>query len=215
MKIRASQLSRLMTMPKSKADKESYTLGETAKSYIKELAINDYFGIKKEVLTKQMDKGIQCEQDSIDLINLVEFTKYEKVELGIETEYLTGHPDIITDKEVLDVKTSWDATTFPWLTEDANKAMNKSGYDWQLRAYMMLFGLERGRIVYCLVDTPDELLNDWDDEELHKISHIPANKRITYSDWIERDEAIEDEIRKWHKSASDYYNDVIAELESK
>ena len=215
MKVRASALSKVMTMPRGKSDKENYILGETAKSYIKELAINDFFGIKKKISTKQMEKGTLCEQDSIDLINLVEFTKYVKSKESGENEYLTGHPDLLTETEVVDVKTSWDATTFPWLKDDANIAMLKSGYDWQLRAYMMLFNKERGRIAYCLVDTPDELIGAFDDEEMHKISHIEPNKRITYSDWIVRDAEIELEIIKWCESAKIYYDEIIKELESK
>src|SRR5690625_5153647 len=80
LKVRASQMGRLMTLPRSKKGRENNELSETAKSYVKEVAYSDFFGIKKEFSSKELEKGIICEQDSIDLLTLVEFAEYNQSE---------------------------------------------------------------------------------------------------------------------------------------
>src|SRR5690606_20123701 len=109
--VRSSSLSRLMTNPRSKKE----VLSETAKSYIKEIAYQDFFGIRKQFTTKEMEKGNMCEQYVIDLLNIVTFENYVKSDAKGYNGWLSGHPDILTEDEVIDIKTSWSFDTFPFL----------------------------------------------------------------------------------------------------
>ena len=215
LKVRASQMGRLMTLPRSKKARENNELSETAKSYVKEVAYSDFFGIKKEFSSKELEKGIICEQDSIDLLNLVEFAEYNKSEEFGDNGWLTGHPDIITDNSVIDIKTAWSFDTFPILQNDMDAVVKKSKYEWQVRAYMMLFEKENAKVVYCLVDTPDDLLSDWDNEAIHKVSHIEPNKRISCSQIFKRDKGIEMQMKSVYDSANEYYKEIINELKNK
>lgn len=215
LKVRASQMGRLMTLPRSKKARENNELSETAKSYVKEVAYSDFFGIKKEFSSKELEKGIICEQDSIDLLNLVEFAEYNKAEEFGDNGWLTGHPDILTENSVIDIKTAWSFETFPFLQKDMDAVVKKSKYEWQLRAYMMLFEKEESKIVYCLVDTPDELLSDFDNEDIHKVNHIEPNKRISCSQIFKRDKGIEMQMKSVYDSANEYYQEVMNELKNK
>lgn len=200
-----------MTDARSKAE----PLSETAKAYIKEVAYCEFFGIEKDVFTKEISKGIQCEQDSIDLLNLVEFENYSKSTESENNGWLTGHPDILTDTSVIDIKTSWSFDTFPMLQEDADKIVATAKYEWQVRGYMMLFEKESAKVAFCLVDTPDELLSDWDNELIHKVSHIAPQKRITYSQTFTRCLEIEKKIKERYDLANAYYRKIIFELKNK
>ena len=211
LKIRCSALGMLMTNPRKKTE----VLSETAKSYIKNVAYSDFFGIKKEISTKEMTKGIECEQDTIDLLNLVEFENYTKSDASGDNGWLTGHPDILTDTGVIDVKTSWSFETFPILQEDVEKMIVASKYEWQVRGYMMLFEKEWAKVVWGLVDTPDELLTEWDNEALHKVSHIEPNKRISCSKSFERCLDIESEIKERYDAGNEFYKQIIEELKNK
>ena len=68
LRIRCSALGKIMTEPRSKADGP---LSQGAKTYIRELASQAIFGVDFEVSSRQMEKGIECEPDSIDLFNRV------------------------------------------------------------------------------------------------------------------------------------------------
>lgn len=63
-----------MTTSRSKTD----VLSVTAKSYIKQVAKQNYFGYQNQIASRYIDKGQQQEQDSIDLINTVRMESYTK-----------------------------------------------------------------------------------------------------------------------------------------
>lgn len=211
LKVRSSELSNMMTNPKSKSEK----LSETTKTWLKKKAKEEFYGYHESIESKYLDKGIQCEQDAIDLINLAGFTQYKKNEVRINSEWLTGECDIETPKEIIDVKTNWDLTTFPAFQEDMDKYVKAGGYDWQIYAYCMLYKKESGRIVACMVDTPDHLLKDWDNMELHIVSHIEPSKRITWSSEIVLTVDIVKAINERYIDANEYYIERVSELNNK
>jgi len=151
-KIRASQVGRIMSEPRSKAKKEAGELSETTKTYVHEWLVQQLYGVKKELTNKEVLKGIQVEDDSIETYGLFKEDFYIKNEEFFEDEHITGTPDIITPDLVIDIKNSWDCFTFP-LYDDKVNAM----YYWQLQAYMSLTAREKAKLVYCLMNTPLEL----------------------------------------------------------
>jgi hypothetical protein len=205
--VRCSELKNLMTKPRSKSEE----ISATTKTWLKEKVKQEYFGYRKKLDTPAINKGIDCEQMSIDLLNDVVFGTYKKNTERRTNDWLTGEPDIVSISAIDDIKTSWSLETFPAFKEDAQEAIKKAGYDWQLRGYMMLFKKPEARIRYCMVDTPDYLLKDWDDENIHKVDHIDPEKRMV-TVTIERDKDKEQEMEEAYEIANKYYQQYWKEL---
>jgi predicted MarR family transcription regulator len=90
----------------------------------------------------------------------------------------------------------------------------KSEYEWQLRAYMMLYDRGMAELVYCMVTTWDEYLNEWENLQLHRVDHIDPEKRITVL-WWDRDEDKEIQMIERLKLASEYYDEYFQQLKDK
>lgn len=203
--FRCSSLAKLMTNPRTKSE----SLSETAKSYIKQLAKENFYGYTSKVETKQMRKGTEYEMESIALVNSVWFgSNFVKNNLRETQGYLTGHPDIITDDSIIDIKTSWSLETFPALPEDADS------YEWQVRGYMHLFNKPRAFVIFCMIDTDDDLLSDWDNKDIHKVSHIDPTKRITVVQY-DRDGVREELMLSRLRDASEFYSQYMQQLNNK
>ncbi len=132
------------------------TLSTGAKTYLKTLFKEITFQRTKELRSKYLDKGLAVEGESIAMLNEFLNTTFEKNDKRFDNDYFTGEPDIILKDEVIDIKSSWDYTTFPMMDDEISNQM----YYYQLQAYMDLLGLEKGRLIYVLVDTPTELIRD-------------------------------------------------------
>lgn len=206
MKWHPSALGKLMTQPKAKSE----VLSETAKSYIKMKAKEDYFGFTTSITTKPMLKGKDWEHESIALVNQVRGTFYIKNTERFENEFLTGEPDIILDDCIIDIKTSWSLETFPATSDEG---VNKD-YMWQLFGYCWLLDKPQAELIYCMIDTDDTLLNDWDNKFIHKVSHIDAAKRITSLKYGMIPDAI-DEMKEKLIAANEYYSQYMNQLNNK
>lgn len=189
---------------------KSETLSQTTKSYIASKAKEDFFGYNSNISTKAMQKGTDWEHESIELVNQVRDTFYIKNQYTIENDCLIGTPDIILDNSIIDIKTSWSLETFPAISAEG---INKD-YEWQLRGYMMLCDKASAELIYCMIDTDDFLLSDWDNKTIHKVSHIEPKKRITVLEY-ERNTSIEEAIRERITACTEYYNEYIEQLKSK
>jgi hypothetical protein len=206
MKWHPSSIGSLMTSPTNKKD----ILSKGAITYIKTKAKENFYGYRSEINSKYIQKGLMQEQDSIDLVNTVRFEAYEKNTVRMVDEYMTGEADIVTDDLIIDVKTSWSLETFPVLAEDGYE----SKYEWQLRAYCMLYDKPKAELIYCMVTTSNELLNEWENLAIHRVDHIAPEKRITVLSF-DRDEDKEKEMIEKLSAATEYYNEYYKLLEAK
>lgn len=153
-KIRCSSLGCLFTEPVSKADKDAGNLSKTAKTHLIEVYAKELWGVEKDIITKQMKKGKECEESAITLLSRLDKKLYEKNGILIENDHISGHADIVEKDEIIDTKVSWDAFTFlPKLIEPVDK-----DYFYQLQGYMWLWDKKKGRISYCLTDTPENII---------------------------------------------------------
>lgn len=153
-RCRCSALGQLMTPAKAK----SGGLSETAKSMLTLWYKEQLYGRKKEIASKYMTKGNECEDASIEYLNTLYSTNYKKNEDHFGDDYIHGTPDIITEDEILDIKSSWGFDTFPLFSSNLP---NKDYYA-QVQGYMHLTGKRKGSIVYVLMDTPNELIaQEW------------------------------------------------------
>jgi hypothetical protein len=207
MKFRASSLGKLMTSSRTKGE----VLSQTAKSYIIQLAKENYYGYRTELTNKYVLKGLEQEQDSIDLLNAVRFENYVKNQERASNEYLTGCCDIITEDLILDLKTSWSLDTFP-ATSYELKDLND--YEWQGRAYMYLYDRPTFELCYVMVSTHPEFLSQYDPMDMHEVDHIDPAKRIT-SIRFERDKELEIRMEEKLLAASLFYEEVYNQLQEK
>ena len=208
--VRCSELSKLMTSPRSKSE----ILSETTKSYVQEKAKEAFYGIVNKIEGKPLEKGIRNEPLAIEMLNQVRFMDYRKHEGRITIEWLTGECDILTEEPIIDVKNSWSFDTFPAFVEEAEKMVKKSGYDWQMRGYCLLYDRPYAEVIYCLTSTPDDLLSAWDDPSVHKVDHIDPEYRIT-AVRVNREADLEKKMYEQWKIANEYYAECIKELKTK
>jgi hypothetical protein len=152
-----SSLGDLMSNGQGKKDTKSIEeLGETAKSKLLDIWIHRTYGRTKNITNQYMEKGVMCEEDSMDLYAVVKKQMFVKNQETFKNDFLVGTPDIITDTEVIDLKTSFDIHTF---YGTMIKSVNKT-YFYQLQAYMDLTGKDSAKLVYVLVNTPEKLIED-------------------------------------------------------
>jgi len=220
MKIRCSQLGKIMTSPRSKSE----VLSQTAKTYVEELAKEHLFGIKKVFKSRYTDKGNEVEDKAIELTeDVLGFEFLTKNENYYQNDYIKGTPDIITTSLVIDVKSSWSGDTFPFFeTELPNK-----DYYYQVMGYMWLTGKKNALISYCLINTPEEIVNDeirrtaWGKYEiepseetirdvvaLHSFDHIPKDRRVK-AFHVEYNEAVVNEMKTRIEHCRTYFNELI------
>lgn len=152
--IRSSSLSYLFTEPKSKADKEVGNMSATAKTHLKQVYIREKYGRSKDIQSRAMTKGLECEPDSILMLSKFNGELYEKNEERFSNQWITGLPDIITTDTVIDVKTCQDIWTF----HDKVGESIPDLYYAQIQAYLWLTGRTKGQISYCLTDATDQMV---------------------------------------------------------
>ena len=206
--FRCSSIGELMTEPKSKAE----VLSVGAKTHVRTLAAQAILGVDFDADSKEMAKGIQCEDESIALVGRVYGLKLAKNTVRLTNGYLTGECDVWTPetREIRDTKTAWSAATFPITFDDVSPASVKL-YTWQLRGYLWLWDGIRAWCDYTLVDTPEALVR-YEPLQLHVVSHIPEHMRVT--SWcVERDKVLELAMKEKVEHARAYYRDVIAEFD--
>lgn len=206
-KFRCSSIGRLMTEPRSKSEGP---LSVGARTYIRELAAQEIFGVDFEVSSKAMEKGIECEGDSIDLLNSVRGLSLLKNTERRTNDFITGECDLFNSdrKRGHDIKTSWSIATFPITSADCEDKL----YEWQMRGYMALWDADEWEVNYCLVDTPERLIS-YEQMQLHVVSHLPEWMRVTT--WtVKRDAEKEAAIFEKAKHARDYFAQVLKEFDS-
>lgn len=205
MLIRCSSLKLAMTEARAK----NAGLSESAKKVVEDEIRALYFGVREKISSKAMQKGIDCEQQSIDLLNNVEFRlskPYIKNTERRSNDWITGECDIYDPdtKLIRDIKTSWSLATFPLF------ATNADDYEWQMRGYMMLWDCDEASVDYCLVDTPEHLIG-YEQRDLHIVSHIDPAKRVK-SFVYHRDLEKEERIKQRCEQLQAYYNKLRSDL---
>lgn len=145
----------LELIAKKNAPKE---LPDTCTSYLEEIyesVVHDY---KKKVKTKEMDKGLRCEQSGFTMLQQTLFhnrtlpilkNKEEK-----SSKYFVGSCDTSIPPIIVDVKNCWDWFTF-------NNSDQTSLYFAQLQGYGKLWKAEKLILFFCLCNmTEDQFINE-------------------------------------------------------
>ena len=217
--FRCSSLGKLMTDPRIKSE----TLSETAKSYIQDLFKERELGIYKEFSSRYTDKGLEMEDEAIQFASeVLNWDFVVKNETRFNNEWITGEPDINTDSLLADIKCSWNGSTFPLFDE----TLKNKDYYYQLQGYLMLTGHDTSELVYCLMNTPLQIVEDeirrqhWklnlieEDlevrdviQKMHNFDHIPDELRVKRF-IVQKDEAAQQKIKERVEVAREYYQQL-------
>ena len=154
-----------MTNSRSKGE----VLSKTCISELISLWIEKKYGRSKEIFNRYLDKGIAAEDDSITLLSSLDVAFYQKNEVNFQNDWLTGTPDIVSP--LIDIKSSWDIFTF---FKAKHEPINKD-YEYQLQGYMDLTGADQARLVYCLVNTPQHIVDKENNYLPYKTGLHPNN----------------------------------------
>jgi len=204
----------VISRKKTKSDEEKAllaplkekSLSAGAKTYCEQLAKEFVYGYEQTVSSKYMEKGIMVEDESIELYNTVFFKSASKNTERKTNAWITGECDIEQDDRITDIKSAWSLDTFPVTAEQAHD----SGYEWQGRAYMMLWDKPMFEVAWCLVDTPSELVG-YEDEKMHYVSHLDPALRVTTVRYA-RDLVLEERIKVKAESANAYIQKIIRDI---
>jgi hypothetical protein len=199
-------------------------LSQTAKTYVEELAREHLFGIKKVFKSRYTDKGNEVEEQAIELTeDVLGFEFLTKNEKYFENDYIKGTPDVITTSLIIDVKSSWSGETFPFFESE----LPNKDYYYQVMGYMWLTGKKDALISYCLINTPEEIVNDeirrtaWGKYEIepseetirevksvHNFNHIPKDRRVK-AFHVEFNEGVINEMKTRIEECRKYFNTLI------
>lgn len=227
-KERASSIGKIMTNPRSKAEE----ISKTALSQVQAKWLQDQWGIKKVFWSKAMDKGNECEDDSIELFGRVYgLFNLKKNQESFENDHFTGTPDLLHEDWVIDIKSSWDGTTFPWF--QPSDEIPNSDYFYQLQAYMDLAGKDRAILAYCLVDAKEDMIQDeirrqaWQHKMVEtsnefddmvrfqmEFDRIPEILRVKSFEF-KRDQDVIDQMKDRVELCRKYYDQMNDQMESK
>ncbi len=199
-KISPSQCGKIMTNARKKGE-----LSKTTITYVDEWIKEQIYGRRKQLDNKYLDKGNDVENESIQYIsehlNIKGINKNEKT---FANDFMVGTPDVITTDTVIDMKNSWDCFTFPLL----EKEVPNKDYFYRLQCYMALTGKKKAKLIYTLMNTPEDLIPKWDFFN-HCYDDINTKYRIKVFD-IERDDEVIKEIENRVKAIREHIAVVTA-----
>lgn len=151
-KIRCSAIGKIMTNPRTKGEG---LLSKTCISFLESWVNEIIYQRRVDFSSKQTAKGITVEDEAIIYASgFLNAGLISKNQSRYENEYMTGEPDLVTDDEVIDIKSSWSHATFPLYARE----LPESDYEWQVTGYMALCEKAKGRVVYCLMSMPEEMI---------------------------------------------------------
>lgn len=197
-------------LPELEANKDKPYLSATAISYLIQVYAEARYGVKKNIYGKYLESGVAREPESISLLAAFDDELYESYkEWCIKNnrqyrqfnEFIEGECDILypvfEPEWIIDVKSCWDVFTFqPHTLELAEDDEDEEGgeianiiYKYQGVSYCKLYNALKFKLAYCLVDMPDELIED----EIKRIVYSFGKKK---EDSPECQEAITEFLRK-------------------
>jgi hypothetical protein len=140
-------------------------LSENCKNHLKQMYARLKYNKKtasEHAVQKYMAKGREMEAASAALVCQLDGIEYKTNKYRIGNGYVLGTPDMYFGDSldeaqyVIDIKTSWDIGTF-YRNMDSELP---TAYKWQVMAYMWLTGAPAGEVSFCLVNTPEWLIEE-------------------------------------------------------
>lgn len=143
----------------------------------------------KEIM--QLEKGKKVEKSSIELLSVVEDVYYEQHKDRIFNDYLSGQIDCYLGKSVYeatnitDIKSSFDQPSF---LKKIHMGL-ENGQREQVAGYCAITGASEGYIANCLVDNPDEDIEEMKFRLAKKMGCLTTESPEFLEEW-----------KKWYRS---------------
>lgn len=200
------------------------------KTLLIDLYCQHYKGKKKSGFIgskPEMMKGVMSEIDALNMVARNTGECYAVDKRTLSNDFLIGKLDAFIGEclenaeKVVDIKCNWDMSQFYESIRDELTV----DYDWQMQGYMGMTGAKSAEVIFALMNTPDELLQEefrkvrrrmaaaWDDpaylEEIDKIriyhtyDEMPEHERFCIFTVQRNEEKIQSiykkvaECRKW------------------
>jgi len=155
------------------------------------------------------------ESYAIEFLSTQWFANFQKSESSLSYGAMVGHPDIEDEESrmIVDIKCSWSKKTFPKLP----MFIDNSTYEWQGKLYLYMKSKMTGQdwrtfgLAYVLMNTPEELVPEWEQDDLHYVEHLDPKYRITYVEYELTDadiNKIESRLKLALKYADEYFNQL-------
>ncbi len=171
---------------------ENPELPSGAKTYCRDYLKGKLLGREKHVTTKQIAKGHINEDDALDLVaDFMDLGMLLKNEQSHENDFMRGTPDtgvlkIDGKRTIIDIKNSWDASTFPLMDE----SLPNDDYFYQGQGYMNLLDAEQFIVAYVLTNTPEHMIerecryycNAYGMDEIDGDLYDEFKQRMTFDD---------------------------------
>lgn len=207
--FRASSMSEIMTGVAKGWDVENSL---TCKRKLVQMHREIIWRRRSNKSNKYTEKGLSVEEDSITLYCRVKGELFNKNTIRLNNEFFTGELDLYKGEEItkakktVDIKSSWDWTTFPSICDTVDSA-----YDYQGQTYMDLSGAGIHTVASCLVNTPAGLIMDekrklaWKmgiidietPEYIEKCIEIEKNAIVDMEMFLKHFPSFEFHIRNW------------------
>lgn len=178
LKIRCSSIGSMMTDPRSKSE----MISATCKTVLIQSIIESYYGREMDIHSKYMEKGTLVEEDAITLYSRINKTYFKKNKDRLTNKFLSGEPDLYTGEsifnadKIVDTKSAWNLFTFL----KAKYEGYSKDYYWQLQGYMALTNAKSSELVYCLINTPEHLIEAEKQHLYFKIGNIDGQTNDAY-----------------------------------
>lgn len=195
-------------------------LSDGAKTYVKEVWLENEKGFVEEITDKKLKKGKQGEEDAIRLISDVDRITYYKNSKRVYKDNITGECDVIDVfkdiefggkyfdriKVIHDTKCSWNPRTF------MSSSLTTS-YEWQGRAYLYLYDADIFKLRFCLVDCPPDVFKDEYDRfrAIHKIRRKDLDDLVPVELLDQLDQCFVSEKYPEYQFVNQFYNNYFYE----
>ncbi|QDP50409.1 MAG: hypothetical protein Unbinned5350contig1001_24 [Prokaryotic dsDNA virus sp.] len=194
-RFRASSIGGLKSDPRLKSDKEAGKLAKGVETMVEDIWLKKNYGYDAFMEVNATQKGKMCEEDAIGLVQLLDKGAKEyrfKNEIRMYNEFSNGECDIALNDSIEDIKVAYDVRSFfqkgkkEFYTHKGEKiwGFNKLQFG-QAQDYMRLWNKPKFTLLYCAIDTPEELIRDEEKRVYYKYgmdedseAYIEASKQI-------------------------------------
>jgi len=187
-------------------------LSDSCKTHLCDIYTVVKYGRTSDIKSKYLEKGLLLEEDAITLYCELTGKYHRKNKDRKYNDWVEGECDI--DSEVLDLvtdtKVNWDIFTFNRVVGKPIKPL----YHWQLDGYMWLWGRSKGELAYCLLDTPEHLIQREEKKLMYEMfgsefvyQNSPEEQKLNYelNEVKAKYKNLSDKVRKMLELQQSYF----------
>lgn len=174
----------LVSLKYKKNESEVYSLKDSTKKTLSELAFAERNARRISINSPQMRKGNEVEKESRDILTRVSGIFLTANEERKNNEWVTGEIDIDPKNVIIDIKSSYSWESYSKILEEsANEIYLRQG-----DSYMDLWGINDFLLCHVLTDTPHRIVE-------RKIKIFDYDNDILNIEGEVRDDSIEDVVQ--------------------